>query len=105
MNPLRQLIADWLFGFGQPVPDNYVPPVAAPVPAVVPPPAVVAPLVPDPQVGPRCIVCPQPLGKSPSDFFCSDACQRAWDGRQADLLPSHVQLPDGTLLNPTRRVG
>lgn len=113
MNPLRRRLVDWLFGFGQPVPDDYAPPMPVPAVSTVPvcdlapvkeQPAE-RPTVKDALFGPRCIVCHELLANSPSDFFCSDACQRAWDGRQANPLPSAVQLPDGTLLNPTRRVG
>jgi hypothetical protein len=36
MNPLRQRLVDWLFGFGEPVEDDYVPPAPAPSMVTVP---------------------------------------------------------------------
>lgn len=46
-----------------------------------------------------CTICGADRTKSPSDFFCSDQCQREWHGRQADPLVSDV----GTWL-PTHMV-
>lgn len=114
MNPLRRWVVDLLFGFGEPIADDYVPP--APVPSVVTVPVsepapvkeqpAERPTIKDTLFGPRCIVCQNLLGKSPSDDFCTDTCQREWMAQHG----SPLEKPglDGVLriaAIPTRRVG
>jgi hypothetical protein len=112
MNPLRQRLVDWLFGFGEPVEDDYVPP--APAPSMVTVPVTDLAPVEEPgatlpdlsSAGVWCIVCQQPLGKSPSDDFCTDSCQHEWMTRFGD--PLEKPGLDGILRLAnidTRRVG
>ena len=53
-------------------------------------------------VRPRCVQCRHILGNSPSDFWCSDMCQRVWHQNRADkptpasglrLEYIHVDIP------------
>lgn len=35
----------------------------------------------------RCQSCQQPLGRSPSDDFCSESCQQRWHAALISELP------------------
>jgi hypothetical protein len=37
-----------------------------------------------------CVVCGTQRASSPSDFFCSDQCQRDWHARRVEPLRSDV---------------
>lgn len=46
----------------------------------------------DSVTAPRCSQCDGPLGESPSDYWCSEKCQRRWlatfgDALQAPAIP------------------
>lgn len=49
-----------------------------------------------------CVVCGTERAGSPSDFFCSDQCQRDWHARRADPLASDVSTWLPTHVNRTR---
>ena len=34
-----------------------------------------------------CQICQRPLGRSPSDDFCSEGCQQRWHAQSSHQLP------------------